>query len=328
MKIVRVIISLFLVFTVVFTFVVGVKKISSEKLERTEEYKGVLSLWQIDAFEGGIGSRKQFLMRVGSSFEKSNVGVLVMVSDHTIESANNKMADGIYPDMISFGVGVNVNNVSQLNVSNLTSGGMVGSSAYATCWCRGGYTLLSMNLEEEIPSTLTSLVVSQINYTNPLLALLLEGITSHNIEIRSPLDAYVDFISGKAEYMLGTQRDVIRLENRGIEIKSRPLTQYNDLYQYVSITTKDRLKAEYCKRFIEYLVSRESQAKLNGLGMMSPFYQTSFTNEHLSGISRLNGHKTISAFIKGEVILDLQRVAKRFFDGEKIDIDKIKNILV
>jgi hypothetical protein len=85
------------------------------------------------------------------------------------------------------------------------------------------------------------------------------------------MDAYVKFVTGKVKWFLGTQRDVNRLETRGMSVKVTPLERFNDLYQYVSITSSDQIKRYYAEQFINYLVSEQVQKKLNEIGMLSCF---------------------------------------------------------
>lgn len=70
-----------------------------------EGYKGVLTLWQVDGFEGGSGSRSAFLNGRAIEFEKSHPGVLVSVQTYTCEQVRQKLLDGDRFDLISFPVG-------------------------------------------------------------------------------------------------------------------------------------------------------------------------------------------------------------------------------
>ena len=61
MKIFRYILAIIIVFSSIFTIFIGKNKIGEKaKLTQPAEYKGIISVWQIDGFEGGSGSRKQF----------------------------------------------------------------------------------------------------------------------------------------------------------------------------------------------------------------------------------------------------------------------------
>ena len=79
MKLIRALVVFLLSFSVAFTLLYGRNKIAEEQIDKTPAtYNGVLSLWQIDTFEGGKGSRKQFLLSVAREFEKENQGVLIL----------------------------------------------------------------------------------------------------------------------------------------------------------------------------------------------------------------------------------------------------------
>ena len=92
MKIFRFIVSVAIVLSLTFTAFIGKDKINEQsKITAPSEYKGIISLWQIDGFEGGSGSRKQFLLKVAREFEKKNNGVLVMVINHTFLSAKENV---------------------------------------------------------------------------------------------------------------------------------------------------------------------------------------------------------------------------------------------
>ncbi|MBQ8427035.1 MAG: hypothetical protein IJX16_04675, partial [Clostridia bacterium] len=250
MKIARFVIASFLIFSLTFTAVYGNKKIHANKITtQTESYKGVINLWQIDSFEGGVGSRKQFLLKVARGFEKIHKGVLVMVVNMTKEGAEENFKNGTYPDLISYGNGVNVQNVSEITVINSVDGGQVGDKTFATAWCRGGYALITNpNYKQNEKSDIT--VVSQSEFTCPLVSLAMSNLALENIEVLAPMDAYVKFVSGKVKYLFGTQRDVNRLESRAIEVDVTPMTEFNDLYQYVSICSKDSLKRYYAEEVI------------------------------------------------------------------------------
>ena len=75
------VISSLLGFCVAFTLFFGKNFIYRKaESEGAKNYKGIINVWQIDSFEGGTGSRKNFLSDVARTFEKKNDGVLVMVS--------------------------------------------------------------------------------------------------------------------------------------------------------------------------------------------------------------------------------------------------------
>ena len=330
MKIIRYATILLLVFSIVFTAFFGRYKISEGKeIGTPSEYKGIITMWNVDTFEGGVGSRKQFLLRVARGFEKENDGVLVMVTDHTTNSVKENFKNGLYPDIISYGNGTCIENVVELDKSVAIKGGTVGGKNYAAAWCRGGYVLIANpKLTDNIPDQIDTLLVSQSDYTQPLAALCLEGIVVKEVSVLPPMDAYIKFVEGKTPYFLGTQRDLNRLERRGVEIISRPLQNYNDLYQYLSVTGKDTTKGVYAERFVSYLLSESVQKSLTSIGMLSCKYSVEYDNEHLSNMQKIVDFSTVSAFTPSEMLIKMQELSLRAIKGDEESKIKIKNMLV
>lgn len=330
MKTAKAIMSIFIIFSILFTIFHGAENIrGNSATELSIEYKGIITMWQVDIFEGGTGSRRQFLLEMARGFERKNQGVLIMVTDFTKEGAEENFAKGIYPDLISFGCGVNVDKPGEMNVSRFTIGGTIDDKVYATPWCRGGYILITNpKLASKTSDVLNEVIVSQTFYTQPLTALAEEGITAEKIRVLSPMEAYVDFCAGKAAYMVGTQRDIIRLSNRGMEVITRPLGKYNDLFQYVSITSRDELKRYYAEEFAEYLVSDAVQEKLSKIGMFSPYKIVSYENEHLSAMQYAVNCYTSSAFCSEAFYEKMRFLSLEAALGDANAADKIKNMLL
>ena len=187
-------------------------------------------MWNIDGFEGGSGSRKEFLLSVARRFEKQNPGVLVTCINHTKESAENSMANGDFPHMISYSLGLKISNYSTIESSYKFDAGGLDKKTYALPWCRGNYYLLSHSTEKvDFASENLSnkrLIVSKSSDTQPLVALCLENYKIEQLETYSPLDAYVNFVADKHSVLLGTQRDVVRLTNRGLSFNYKILNNF------------------------------------------------------------------------------------------------------
>ncbi len=328
MKFFRILIAVALSFSILFTFTVGLKRIGVKpEVLKKEEYKGIITLWHIDSFEGGRGSRKQFLLDIATAFEKKNKGVLVMVVSHTKVSAEEKFSKGEFPDMISFGGGVEIKNAVKSNFARSFKGGDISDENYFTPWCRGGYVLISnANAKAYEGEKLESVIVSQGEYTEPLIAMLENGVTATEKIILPPAEAYVEFTQSKTAYLLGTQRDVCRLISRGMEFYATPLSGFNDLYQYIGITSNDKDKLVYAERFIDFLTSDESQLKLNKISMFSAFIRVSFEDEILNEMQNATLNKTISVFTSSTELKNLQVIAEGALGGnenEKIKIEKM-----
>ena len=242
----------------IFSFTFGLGRVGArdKKLTGAEEYKGILTLWHVDSFEGGVGSRAEFLLARAAAFEKSNPGVFVMVTPMTAENANEKFAAGERPDMVSFGYGVEISGYSPIRSGRRFKYGELDGDVYALPWCMGGYVILSKSELGE-SKTLKNAVVSKGSFTQHYAALALDGYTLEDHREKAPLDAYYEFVSGNADILVGTQRDANRLNVRQENAFVTPLKGYNDLYQYIAVTAKAAQNKAYAEKFVDYVLSDE-----------------------------------------------------------------------
>ena len=318
--------------SLVITISFGAKKIKDAgevKIGSFSNEKTILSVWQIDSFEGGIGSRRKFLEEIANSYEKIDKSTLFLVMSYTEEGAEENFKNGIYPDLISYGNGVYPLGAIELDNGNNFNGAKVGEKCLGEVWARGGYYLIENlnfkggNLERE------EVAVSSAKFTQPIIALLEEGILNKDLKVLKPLDAYVRFVGGKCKYLLGTQRDIVRLENKELNVKSTLLNNFSDLNQYVSVTTKDAVKREKAKDFVKFLLSKNQQEKLSKICMGSNYFNVQFDNENLNELNKINSKiKTISAFLEKEILLNLKEQSLGAYYGDKEIYNKIKNILI
>lgn len=327
MKAIKTIVAAFLVFSVVFTLAYGKNKIGEGvTVKNPKPEKRVISVWQIDTFEGGSGSRRKFLLDVARSFEKKNEEVLVMVSSHTIESARQGLKNGNYPDLVSYGNGAELSNLSEIKTRAVSDCGKIGDKEFAAVWCKGVYALYE-NVNG-LAKKYDELTVSAGQYTLPLAALALEGKTAEEFTELSPLDAYVRFVSGKTRFLLGTQRDAVRLKNRGYTAKVTPLSGFSDLNQYISVTTYDKFKAVYAGRYINYLLSDDIQKKLYEINMFSPYVKVDYDDEVFINLQNALPEKTISAFVSEKGLSELKEFSERAVKGNEEALLKIKKVLL
>ena len=223
--------------------------------------KKVISVWNVDTFEGGKGSRTSFLNSVAKQLEKEG-DVLFMVSSKTVEGAKLSLQNGELPDLLSFGMGFEV-------------GVSIGK---ADCWCMGKYALFSKSGVLAEPNA-SNTVVSCGGENLPLVAAALYGFSGGMTEAKS-LQAYVDFLSGKYTYLLGTQRDAQRLIARGVEVNVLPLNGFSDLKQYIAVIHSENKRI--CEAFIEKLMAEETQRSLSKIGMLSERYRIYDANTPIS----------------------------------------------
>ena len=330
MKILRIVAALTVLSAIIFTGSIGKDKITDNGVSvLPSEYKGILTLWHIDTFEGGVGSRKQFLLSISREFEKENEGVLVMALDYTAENAEKAMEEGKFPDLISYGAGVKLKNLQPIKESragDVFSGGYNGET-YALCWCRGGYCVIENPEYKDTENAAQKLVVSQGEFTNPLIAFALSDKTEKNFEILSPLNAYIKFTAGKSKYLLGTQRDINRLILRGMDFTVRPLDGYNDLFQYISVVSTDSEKSVYAQKFATFLTSDGVQRKLNKIGMFSCYLDVEYDSPEMALMQKTSVKTALSAFSSKELIQDLQNAASLAAKGDGDELLKIKKLI-
>ncbi len=321
MKIIKIVCGILVAVCVAFTAITGAEY-KEREIESPPEFKGIITLWHIETFEGGFGSRKQFLLNACSTFEKRNEGVLVMVVSHTVESAEAGFEAGNYPDLISFGPGVEVNNLNSLKTEINFPYGTIGGTEYVSSWCKGGYFLI-----ENERSKTSAMTVVQGKYNSPLTALALEKTKYSSVEVCSSQTAYALFTGGKYRFMLGTQREVYKLNNAGFECSIKPITKFNDLYQYIAVTSKEQTRAYYAQSFLELLLGEEMQKKLGSIGLMSCFFDANPEIETLKEYQSLKTENSVSAFATRAERECLKELSQKVIDGLEDEI-KIKNLLL
>ena len=133
-------------------------------------------------------------------------------------------------------------------------------------WCNGGYCFLSVDTNANFEDITTENLVINGGTGNLVgAAALLCGVKG--ADIVKPTAAYVKLINGEYKYLLGTQRDIFRLRTRGVDFSIKPITEFNDLYQNISITCNDTRKSTSAKQFVEYLL--KNQDRITALGLMA-----------------------------------------------------------
>lgn len=311
------------------------KKLDKKPI-KTEEYKAAVVIWHIDTFEGGIGSRADFLS--GELSKRKDDGIVTLVKTHTVESMEAAFKKGEYPDVVSYGIGAKsaIKFARELPFKNF-EGGEFGGKYYAVPWLFGGYYLIEkgsdnrlidmvLRGDEAAESILT--IVSQGENTMPVLAMKFDGIIARNAEYFSPQNAYTKFLSEENAILLGTQRDLRRLEKRNVAFFAKPVQGYSDIVQYLSITAKSDEKYKYALKIVEYILSESVQKDLGKIGMMrvdggengAEFYGYDFSkNEYVA-----------SPFLSSEIIsrnqisINLKKTDDKISDNLKSGLKRLK----
>lgn len=262
-----------------------------------------VSVWQIDGFEGGRGSRSRYLQNIGDNCFKDSK-IYVTVTALSADAARINLQQGIIPDIISYPAGFyGIENY--INKKDFV---------YKT-WCRGAYCYLTVDENADFTDiTVENTVINAGKDNIAEIAALFCGVGSAKTE--EPTNAYLKLLSGQYKYLLGTQRDIFRLKTRNAAFSVKPVTQFNDLYQNISVLTANGLKYNVCKRFVDYLLANNSAGKL-GL-----FYgDCKDVDDELKPLCNI-GFETVLNYPCGKEYIDEVRSA-----ADSGDVNKIKNLL-
>ncbi len=327
MKILKIIVTILSLLIVAFSSVYGNYKIGESEYLNAEKNKTVITLWQVDAFEGGTGSRRSFLMKVARIFEKSNPNILVSVAIRTPEGAVSDIKNGQKPDMISFSSGMDLDGFKELdNISKTFSAGKVGGVQYAIPWAKSGYFLILKDGANESDLTIDDIVVSEGDYTLARLAIYSSGFDFFNAQVKTPIDAYHAFLTSNKKAMVGTIRDLVRISNYDGNFKVIFLSGFTDLLQYIAVFSTDKNKNIYSQKFIDLLLSDSVQKSLADIKLFSPYILVDGEDEFYQTQNKSVKY-TISAFTGKS---GYQKIKSAFNDNlSKNELEiKIKNMLI
>ena len=261
----------------------------------------VLTLWQIDSFEGGRGSRAEYLRSLAQDFAKS-ANVYIEVTALSSDAARTNISAGVVPDIISYGAGF-------YGIESLVSEG------YGKAWCRGAYCLIALSGTDFSAVSAANTVINEGKDNLVSAAALFSGL--QGADYAAPTSAYVSLISGEYEFLLGTQRDVIRLQTRGKSFEVKPLPEFNDLYQYISVLTCDGEKAAVAEEYINYVLSHGES--LTRIGMLCDG-ETLYSDE-MHALEGVDFSYTIPAVASSGAVDEIKKAAR---SG---DINLLKSLL-
>ncbi len=302
-KVLFVFLSFFLILITAFSLIF----LPLELKNKNEELK-TLEVWHIDCFEGGFGSRYSLLQSLAREYS-NKAKVILSVKNHTIYSAEQNFKKEIFPDVISYGNGLNLPYEKLLPVKD---------KEYALPWCSGGYLLIYRKGVKA-----NKVIISKQKFTLPKLALYMQEVTIPiKVELSSEKAIY-EFYADKDCALLGTQRDLFRLERKDIDVDVTPLFAFNDLYQYFSICGNEG-NLTLSRSFIEFILDKCEQGCLKKVGMlMNVGYTERACDEVLNCFSDGEFDYITLPLISREQIEKLQKQVEEY-EKEK---ESIKNAL-
>lgn len=223
----------------------------------------IYTVWHIETFEGGGKTRLTYLKNLANTIEKENAGILFHFTTIAPERLEETIKSNV-ADIISFGFGVGKILLPYLTIQNnpynvrdeLFLSGTFANKLYAIPYIIGGYAYFSHN-ENNL-----QIVYGNNNYTSP------KNVENH-VSYPSQYEAYKKFVNDKKVNLIGTTRDLFRVNNLNeigrISATITPLDDYTDLVQYIASTKND----EIIEKFISNLLSQSYQTKLTEYSLFS-----------------------------------------------------------
>ncbi len=311
-------------------------------------YQGIIELWNVETFEGGFGSRSSWLTNKSAKFESANKGLFVHVTNLSVAELKQKLSDGQMFDMISFSRGVGdivkeylspvSDNLGDVR-DNFLQSAQIDGKQYAAPLYAGAYCLFARSsqlsqvdlLNKALTATYTRkvgkntielkpIICGFADFNSPLTSLAMsggKGNADYLAENVTQYQAYEQFVANTcAVTLLGTQRDMYRLSQKESQgkidaLSFAPLSAYNDLIQYVGISSACGEKSASCINYIKFLLSDEVQSALVNVGMFSVLNQSVYTQErYVACESQLSTAFVPNAFVSADIIANQRQTAK------------------
>lgn len=241
--------------------------ITDEILSRREKYfYGTITLWQIDCFEGGTGSRATWLKEQSYAFEKRHNGVYIAVETVSPERAEILLKTK-KPDIISFSSPIKIGDTQQISLNEPFFRTDLQSVVFddAVPWCFGAYFLF----EGEEEKSKDKIAYTEKNGYYPLRVTEEFDLNKQTQEFSKQYEAFNAYANKKISSLIGTQRDLYRLknlkENRQGNIS---VASYSDLVQYFSVFKQNNeKKTEMINKYISFILSADVQNNIGKLGL-------------------------------------------------------------
>lgn len=306
-------------------------------------YQGVLELWNVESFEGGSGSRSQWLTNKAAKFEAQNKGLFAHVTNLTVEQMEEKLASGDTFDIICFSRGAGCIIQDKLAVLDVDTGAVAenyrlsalldGKQLCAPLYA-GAYCLFarSSQLDEQnlLSQALTAKYTRKVGKNTFDLAPLICGFTEFNSPLSAlamsggkgnagvstdvtQYQAYEQFVANKtAITLLGTQRDIYRLSKKEADGKIDALSfaalgGYTDLVQYLGVSNSCGDKKDVAEQFVSYLLSPQVQATLTDVSMFSVLTDDIYTTERFAACEKANKNAYVPSVFGDTEAIERQR---------------------
>ncbi len=256
----------------------GIKRARNyEILKGEEKQQTIYTIWHIETFEGGSRARIDYLKTIARNMEKEDNQVLFIIKAIAPEklSAELEMSK---PDIISFGFGVGelvlpylIQQESTYNVRDeLAESGSFNQKLYAVPYIVSGYAMFNHSMQA------TEFHVGTNDYIKPENIYSTLNLTTKENETQ--YEAYKNFVYNKNVQLLGTGRDLFRINNLNSIGRTNalitPIDTYTDLIQYLGIINLNKTT----QNFMSLALSDNYQKTLTDYSLFSSKYNKLYSS--------------------------------------------------
>lgn len=256
----------------------GIKKARNyEILKGEHKQQTIYTIWHIETFEGGGKPRVDYLKTIARNMEREDNQILFMIKAIAPEKLSAELEVN-KPDIISFGFGVGeiilpylVNLENTFNVRDeLIISGSFNKKFYAVPYIVSGYAMFNHSMQAN------DFHVGTNNYTKPQN--IYSALNLKPKEAESQYEAYKDFVYDKKVQLLGTTRDLFRINNLNSIGRTNaiinPIDTYTDLIQYLGIINSN----ETTQKFLSLALSDTYQNSLVDYSLFSSKYNKIYSS--------------------------------------------------
>lgn len=250
----------------------GIKSVKKTMMLKGEHCgQTVYTIWHIETHEGGGKSRADYLKSIIRDMEKQNKETLFVFRTISPEKLEVELAEYV-PELISFGYGVGTLVLPHLqplektyNIRDeLIESGSFNKKFYAAAYLMGGYAMFYHS------NTASEFHCGQNEYIKPNNIYSNLNLTPAKME--SQYEAYKSFVNDKNISLLGSSRDLFRINNLNSLGRTNamisPVASYTDLIQYLGLTKIDDVTTQ----FLSLALSLDRQTTLTDYSLFSTLY--------------------------------------------------------
>lgn len=245
------------------------KNIHIFKSNKTEQT--IYSIWHVETFEGGGKARIDYLKNIARSMEKQDEYCLFIIKSIDVNNLENELKNS-QPDIISFGFGVGKIVLPYLKPQNetfeirdeLIASGSFNKQFFAMPYIVSGYAFFNHSMQSN------EFHVGTNQFIHP--EKIYNSLSLSPDEIETQYEAYKDFVYDKKVSLLGTGRDLFRINNLNSIGRTNamisPIDTYTDLIQYLGIINSNHVT----QKFLSLALNDTNQNSLVDYSLFSSKY--------------------------------------------------------